>query len=130
MKANKYGAYCFNYTEDEYKKICSQTVGITEKSMIRKWGEIEGKKRWKEYCEKQSKTNTFEYKQEKYSTMKFVVSSTALLSHLQIISRVINSKNSMAILENFLLCHKGRKTVLKEQYHHRHYRQNYNKQRP
>ncbi len=34
--------------------------------------------------------------------MKFIVSSTALLSHLQIISRVINSKNSMAILENFL----------------------------
>lgn len=70
MKANKYGAYCFNYTEDEYKKICSQTVGITEKSMIRKWGEIEGKKRWKEYCEKQAKTNTFEYKQEKYGWTK------------------------------------------------------------
>lgn len=34
--------------------------------------------------------------------MKFIVSSTALLSHLQIISRVINSKNSMAILDNFL----------------------------
>ena len=34
--------------------------------------------------------------------MKFIVSSTALLSHLQAISRVINSKNSMAILDNFL----------------------------
>ena len=34
--------------------------------------------------------------------MKFIVSSTALLSHLQTISRVINSKNSMAILDNFL----------------------------
>lgn len=66
MKANKYGAYCFNYTEDEYKKICSQTVGVTEKSMIRKWGEVEGKKRWEEYCKKQAETNTFEYKQEKY----------------------------------------------------------------
>ncbi|MBR6757494.1 MAG: DNA polymerase III subunit beta [Bacteroidaceae bacterium] len=39
--------------------------------------------------------------------MKFIVSSTALLSHLQIISRVINSKNSMAILENFLFELKG-----------------------
>ena len=34
--------------------------------------------------------------------MKFVASSTALLSHLQAISRVINSKNTMAILDNFL----------------------------
>lgn len=39
--------------------------------------------------------------------MKFIVSSTALLSHLQIISRVINSKNSMAILDNFLFELKG-----------------------
>lgn len=35
--------------------------------------------------------------------MKFVVSSTDLLSHLQAISRVINSKNSLPILDNFLL---------------------------
>ena len=70
MKANKYGSYCFNYTEDEYKKICSQTVGVTEKSMIRKWGEVEGKKRWEEYCKKQAETNTFEYKQEKYGWTK------------------------------------------------------------
>ncbi len=34
--------------------------------------------------------------------MKFIVSSNLLLSHLQTISRVINSKNSMAILDNFL----------------------------
>ncbi|VBB48215.1 DNA polymerase III subunit beta [uncultured Paludibacter sp.] len=35
--------------------------------------------------------------------MKFNVSSTELLSHLQAISRVINSKNSLQILDNFLL---------------------------
>lgn len=34
--------------------------------------------------------------------MKFVVSSTELLSHLQLISRVINSKNTLPILDNFL----------------------------
>ncbi|GAB1416512.1 DNA polymerase III subunit beta [Paludibacter sp.] len=34
--------------------------------------------------------------------MKFIVSSTTLLSHLQAISRVINSKNSLPILDNFL----------------------------
>ena len=66
MKANKYGQYSFGYSDDEYKKICSMITGVTEKSMIRKWGEIEGKKRWKEYCNKQSLTNTFEYKNKKY----------------------------------------------------------------
>ena len=35
--------------------------------------------------------------------MKFTVSSTDLLSHLQAISREINSKNSPSILENFSL---------------------------
>jgi len=35
--------------------------------------------------------------------MKFIVSSADLLSHLQAISRVINSKNSLPILDNFLL---------------------------
>lgn len=34
--------------------------------------------------------------------MKFVVSSTALSSHLQAVSRVINSKNSLPILDCFL----------------------------
>lgn len=70
MKANKYGAYSFGYGYEEYKKICSQTVGITEEAMIRKWGEEEGKRRWKTYCDKQAETNTFEYKQEKYGWSK------------------------------------------------------------
>ncbi len=34
--------------------------------------------------------------------MKFIVSSTDLLSHLQSISRVISNKNTMQILDNFL----------------------------
>lgn len=34
--------------------------------------------------------------------MKFVVSSTGLLSHLQNVSRVISSKNTLPILDNFL----------------------------
>ena len=35
--------------------------------------------------------------------MKFIVSSTGLFSHLQAIARVINSKNSLPILDCFLL---------------------------
>jgi len=34
--------------------------------------------------------------------MKFVISSTALLDHLQVVSRVINVKNTLPILDNFL----------------------------
>ena len=34
--------------------------------------------------------------------MKFVVSSTELLAHLQNVSRVISSKNTLPILDNFL----------------------------
>jgi len=34
--------------------------------------------------------------------MKFVVSSTELLSHLQAINKVVNSKNTLPILDNFL----------------------------
>jgi len=41
--------------------------------------------------------------------MKFVVSSTELLSHLQAISKVINSKNTLPILDNFLFKLEGNK---------------------
>ena len=40
--------------------------------------------------------------------MKFIVSSIELLSHLQAISRVINSKNSLPILDNFLFQLEGK----------------------
>lgn len=41
--------------------------------------------------------------------MKFIASSSALLSHLQAISRVINSKNTLPILDCFLLKIEGKK---------------------
>ena len=34
--------------------------------------------------------------------MNFIVSSTALFSHLQAVSRVVNSKNALPILDCFL----------------------------
>lgn len=44
--------------------------------------------------------------------MKFKVSSTELLSHLQTISRVINSKNSLQILDHFLFNLQGDKLTM------------------
>lgn len=44
--------------------------------------------------------------------MKFVVSSTLLLSHLQTVGRVINSKNSMPILDNFLFSLNGNQLTI------------------
>jgi DNA polymerase-3 subunit beta len=41
--------------------------------------------------------------------MKFVVSSTVLLNHLQSINRVINPKNTLPILDNFLFNLDGKK---------------------
>lgn len=55
MKANIYGQYCFGYSDEEYKKICSMTVGVTYNSMINKWGKELGEQKWKEYCDKHSK---------------------------------------------------------------------------
>ena len=44
--------------------------------------------------------------------MKFVVSSNLLLSHLQTVGRVINSKNTMAILDNFLFRLEGNQLTI------------------
>ena len=55
MKANVYGQYCFGYSNEEYKKICSMTVGVTYNSMANKWGKELGEQKWKEYCDKRSK---------------------------------------------------------------------------
>ncbi len=44
--------------------------------------------------------------------MKFIVSSATLQSHLQAISRVINSKNALPILDCFLLSLKGNELTL------------------
>jgi len=44
--------------------------------------------------------------------MRFKTSSTVLLSHLQAISRVINSKNSLPILDNFLFNLEGNRLTI------------------
>ena len=40
--------------------------GFTLDSAVKKYGAVEGQKRWNEYCDAQATTNTFEYKHEKY----------------------------------------------------------------
>ena len=42
----------------------------TKENMIKMYGEEEGLRRWNHYCELQSITNTFEYKQQKYGWSK------------------------------------------------------------
>ncbi len=66
MKANIYGQYCFGYSDEEYKKICSMTVGVTYNSMINKWGKELGEKKWKEYRDKHSKIASKQYFIDKY----------------------------------------------------------------
>ena len=44
--------------------------------------------------------------------MKFEISSSIFLIHLQAINRVINSKNQMPILDNFLFNVKGNNLTL------------------
>lgn len=44
----------------------SSKYAMTLASQIKKYGEEEGSRRWKTYCEKQATKNTFDHKKEKY----------------------------------------------------------------
>jgi hypothetical protein len=67
---------CLGLTRSEYKMQYPDaildtadylaSIAITELNMIKKYGEVTGKEKWISYCNKQAKTNTFEYKKEKY----------------------------------------------------------------
>lgn len=49
-----------------YQKISDLGTSLTQTKFILIYGDVEGNKRWKSYCDKQALTNTFEYKKEKY----------------------------------------------------------------
>lgn len=51
---------------EEQLKQFHNTKSVTKVNMISRYGEEEGNKRWKSYCDKQAETNTFEYKKKKY----------------------------------------------------------------
>lgn len=46
------------------------TMSFTEESAIRKYGKIDGQKKWDEYCQKQRDSNGFEYKHNKFGWTK------------------------------------------------------------
>lgn len=58
--------YAFNINHNDAFKWTKEKYAITKDNLIKKWGKELGKIKWKEYCDKQSISNTFEYKKEKY----------------------------------------------------------------
>jgi hypothetical protein len=48
----------------------AKTTAVTKENLIKKYGEIDGSARWEQYRDKQAKTNSFEYKHEKYGWTK------------------------------------------------------------
>lgn len=61
--------YAFNVSDEDYEQD-GKSKAVTKENLIKRYGEEDGLKRWKSYCERQSKTNTFEYKKEKYGWTK------------------------------------------------------------
>lgn len=62
--------YAFNVDHNTALKWMKEKYAITENNLIKKWGEEVGRKKWETYRKKQSETNTFEYKSEKYGWTK------------------------------------------------------------
>lgn len=65
----------FEYKENfGFDSICSlenkQRLGHTLESMVKKYGEDEGRTRWDEYRRKQKESNLYEYKSEKHGWTK------------------------------------------------------------
>jgi hypothetical protein len=58
--------YAFNIPREVSLEWAKKSYAITEENLIKKYGEVIGKKRWGDYCNKQSVKNTFEYKKNKY----------------------------------------------------------------
>lgn len=61
--------FAFNIPNDVYLDKRTN-YAVTLSNLIKKYGEKEGKQRWDNYCNKQSETNTFEYKQKMYGWTK------------------------------------------------------------
>lgn len=62
-------AYAYGIPSNIIKKF-HKDKAITLENMIARYGEEKGKIKFKSYCDKQSETNTFEYKNKKYGMSK------------------------------------------------------------
>lgn len=62
---NKFTTFCFDVPKEDIDKR-NKSTAVTLERMIRDYGEVEGKKRFDSYREKQAKSNSFEYKQKKH----------------------------------------------------------------
>lgn len=62
--------FLYQISDEDFSQITSKVCKRTKEGYIERFGKEEGTKRWNSYCEKQSITNTFEYKQEKYGWTK------------------------------------------------------------
>lgn len=92
-----YCKYIYNVSDEDFNAFVSERQRNSETKMIKKYGEVEGHKRWKnycrsiavtleqqiklygviegtkryqEYCLKQAESNTYEYKNKKYGMTK------------------------------------------------------------
>ena len=67
---------CFflDVSEDLIKEKRKENI-ISLSNMIKLYGEIEGKKRWKNYCKKQAESNSYKYKTKKHGWDKKMFNS-------------------------------------------------------
>ena len=66
----KYTQYAYGVSNEDFFTYTHIRQAITKDNMIKKYGEELGLEKWNSYCQKQSITNTFEYKREKYGMTK------------------------------------------------------------
>ena len=62
--------FAFNIPEDISSNWRRNNYSITLENLVKKHGEEKGLEKWDIYCKKQSYTNSFEYKEEKYGWTK------------------------------------------------------------
>lgn len=61
-----YVQYAFGVPDEDFQTVKRNVCVRTKENFIKSYGEEEGTRRWNQYCQKQAKTNTLEYKKEKY----------------------------------------------------------------
>lgn len=62
--------YAFNIPAEVSEEWKKNNYAITLETLQKKHGNEVGAAKWKEYCDKQAKSNTYEYKKEKYGWSK------------------------------------------------------------